>query len=666
MPNLSLLQTQSLIPSTPSAGSGADGGREFLAAAGSLAGSLASAYEHHQDEQARVWAGSASADLHLKQLQATQDIRQQAVDAIANKQPVPDMVGQFDQGFKAYSDQVLSTAPNARARQYLQSQVQSSRAALGGQVLGQQAQLEREWKVSTANDTMMNGAKIVQQDPAQFDAQMGNIMGTMPHIDPTTDAAHALKAKATLANAAATSVLNSNPYALRDATSRAMGTDPSTGKPFSGPSGAAYVDAATPEEVHSWNSAATAKIRMLENGARLDADARERAAQTEFNTLQGFVAQGSVPDIDYARRVQETTRGTSFEASATAAVQLAQRGAGFGSATLPAQQARLEGMRTAQAGGTNPEDTALLKQLQTIHDTQTADYKQDPLDAAGRYAHVNVTPTQQITSAEQALQLVATRTGALPAVETAAGAPASPLHPAEAKQLGILIRSMQPDQAASALSTMGQAIGDPQRIAAFGKQLEDADGVLGLAMAYAGDKTSQGRQVSELLLRGDQALKDKRTEVQVQQSEAWKATAATQIRGAFSDVDVESKAIMAAQRINAATALDGQDDMDAAVRMATGGITTHGAAGAKVPLPYGMKADVFEKKLGALAPANFAAQVPDGVVHVGPATIPLQQFVSSLKDATLVHAGQGLYNVRGGNTLATNAKGQRITIHITP
>ena len=58
--------------------------------------------------------------------------------------------------------------------------------------------------------------------------------------------------------------------------------------------------------------------------------------------------------------------------------------------------------------------------------------------------------------------------------------------------------------------------------------------------------------------------------------------------------------------------------------------------------------------------------MPDGLVHVGNATVQLDQLVSTLPDATLVHAGEGLYSVRGGTSLATNSQGQRIVIKIEP
>lgn len=653
-----LIGTPGLIGSADvEAGSGSQGVNEITGSVSRAINTTAGLYEHHQAEQARVWAGAAASDFHVKQLQAVQQARDAAAQSVSNGGAVPDMTGSFLKSYDEEAQKVIGSAPNTISKRYLQESLSTARMRLGDQMVGEQAQLTRQWKLSTAATTADNAAKIVQQDPNSYDTQMGNVIATMPHIDPATDTAHALRARETLTNAAASSTLDRDPYALRDATGKAMGENG-----FKGPTGTAWVDAATPEQIKTWNSQAQAKIRFLENRAANDIDARERQAVQTFNTLQGFVAQGSVPDMDYIARVKADTVGTSVEAAAKSALNLATNGAGFGSASLPAQKARLEQMQTQQGTGTNPEDAALLKQLQTIHDTQTAAYKEDPIEASNRFAHTAGMPTQQITSVTQGLQLVAQRAPALPTVEAAAGESVSPLHPAEAAQLGQLLRSMQPDQAASALSTIGHTINDPQRIAALSKQLHDKDGILGLAMAYAGDKTNMGRQVSELLLRGDQALKDQRSETQVQKQEQWKSTAATQIRGAFSDVDVENQAIEAATRINAATALNGQDDMDAAVRMATGGITIHGAAGAKIPLPYGMKADDFEKKIAALTPASFAGQAADGVVHIGATTMPLQKFVGTLRDATLVHAGQGLYNVRAGNTLVTNAQGQRIWI----
>lgn len=663
MPNLAVPQTQSLVPQESVAvGNGGPGDSQIVGGALAMAGDAAHIYQQHQDEQARIWAGSAASNLHVQQLQAIQQAKSDATDAIANGQPVPDMTGDFLTSFDNAASGVINSAPNGVSKRYLENTLNETRMRLGDQMVQQQAILTRQWKLSTADDTMQNGAKIVQQDPTQYDAQMGNIMTTMPHIDPETDALHATKARATLANAAADTVLATDPYTLRDLTNHAMGVGGATG-----PTGAGYVDGASTQEVATWNKLANAKINQIENANRLDADARERNAQMTFNTLQGFVAQGSVPDLGYIARVRSDTAGTSFEESANQAINISTRGAGFGSASLPAQQARIEQMQGAAGDGTNPEDAALATQLQQIHTTQVAAYKDDPLDAAARFTHAPPMPTQQITSVAQGLQLVGQRAPGLPAVESAAGAAVSPLHPAEAQQLGELLKQLPPDQAASALSSIGSTIGNSDRIAALGKQLKDQNGTMGLAMAYAGNRTDSGRLVGELILRGEQALGDKTSEQDKSQQTGWQATIAKDIRGVYSSQETENDAVRAAYLIAAGRAsMSGDTNIDTAVSLATGGIIQHGTAGAKIPLPYGMAQDDFEKKLAAVTPQALSDQVPDGVVHVGSATLPLAQFVTSLPNATLVHAGQGLYNVRGGTQLATNAQGQRITIKVGP
>lgn len=663
MPNLQIPQTQSLVPQENVAvGTGGPGDSQIVGGALSLAGDAAHLYVQHQDEQARIWAGAAASNLHVQQLQAIQQGKQDATDAISNGQPVPDMTGNFLTGFDNAASDVINSAPNAVSKRYLQNTLNETRMRLGDQMVQQQAILTRQWKLSTADTTVQNGAKIVQQDPTQFDAQMGNIMSTLPKIDPETDARQALLAKKTLTDAAAETALATDPYSLRDATNKAMGVDGATG-----PTGTSYVDMASPDQVSTWNRLANAKIKLLENQNQLAQDARERQAATTFNTLQGFVAKGSVPDLDYISRVKADTAGTSFEASTDNALDIAMRGAGFGSASLPAQQARLEQMQGQAGQGTNPEAAALTSQLQQIHTTQVAAYKDDPLEAATTFAHAPPMPTQQITSVAQGLQLIGQRAPGLPAVEAAAGSPVSPLHPAEAQQFGKLIRDLPPDQAASALSTIGGAIGNDDRLAAFTNQIKDRDGTLGLAMAYAGNRTTDGRLVGELILRGDQALKDKTSEQDKSQQTGWQATIAKDIRGVYSSQDVENDVVHAAYLIAAGrSAMSGDTNLTSAENLATGGIAQHGAAGAKIPLPYGMAADDFEKRINALTPASFSTQAPDGLVHVGSATIPLSTFVSTLPNATLVHAGQGLYNVRGGTQLAVNSQGQRITIKVGP
>jgi hypothetical protein len=212
---------------------------------------------------------------------------------------------------------------------------------------------------------------------------------------------------------------------------------------------------------------------------------------------------------------------------------------------------------------------------------------------------------------------------------------------------------------------IGGALGNGERVAALAKQLHDKDGTLGLAMMYASAGTTQGRKTAELVLRGEQALKDKTALVDKAAETGWQGTIAKAIRGAYSNREVEDQVIDAAYKIAAANYADGKGaDLDNAVRLATGGIIERN--GQKFPLPYGMKEGDFDKRLGAITPEVLAPQAPDGQVYVGRTPMPLADFVATLPKASLVHAGQGLYNVRAGTSLVTNAQGKRITLRIAP
>lgn len=437
--------------------------------------------------------------------------------------------------------------------------------------------------------------------------------------------------------------------------------------------------AALTHQVMGYQNHLMAQQQRDADAAERERIARENAGADAFNQAREVVQNGAFLSPDAIKAVSTATAGTSWEAATGRMLASQTQVAGF--ASLPASQrtAALEHYTAEGANpavGTTPENQKQIQLMRNIDTKVSAAVKDNPWQAAQQYGVIVTAPVMDPTDPTAAAQIVGQRMKDIGQIEQWVGHKISPMQPEEADRLAKSLRSLPPDQAATALSNLGTQIGDADRIDAFARQLGDKDGTMALAMAYAGEKTNQGRYVSELLLRGDQALKDKVSTEDTAKQSGWRATAALAIRGAFSDSQIESQAIDAAVKINAGTALNGQDDMDSAIRMATGGITTHGTSDGKVPLPYGMKASDFEDKIKAitvddLAPqATGAARVVDGktvpLVFAGRSEIPLDTFVKSLPDATLVHAGQGLYNVRAGNQLVVNKDGKRITLKVGP
>lgn len=418
-------------------------------------------------------------------------------------------------------------------------------------------------------------------------------------------------------------------------------------------------------QIIGFQDSLVARQDRLANAAQREMERREKVAEDTYTSMWTLVTTGKTLDDTAIRRLSGDTAGTGFQDAAAQLLANQSKVAGFATQSAPARAAVLERARAAGANpavGTNPEREKVYGLLEKIDSAAQAAAKDNPWAAAQQYGVITNAPTMAAGGNGDTLALLDQRMQQIGAVENWVGRKVSPLQPAEAQQLSSALQSLQPAQAATMLSTIGQMVQDPERIAAIGKQLDDRGGVLGLAMAYAGDKTEDGKLVGELVLRGDQMTKNKTSQEDKTRAAGWRGQISTQLDGVFSDKQVEEKAIDAA--VNIAVALDG--DIDTAVKLATGGITTHGAAGAKIPLPSGMDAHAFETRLKQVTPEALAPQTPGGVVVSGRTQIPVADFVAQLPDATLVHAGQGMYVVKAGSSYVTNAAGQRIVLRVRP
>ena len=56
----------------------------------------------------------------------------------------------------------------------------------------------------------------------------------------------------------------------------------------------------------------------------------------------------------------------------------------------------------------------------------------------------------------------------------------------------------------------------------------------------------------------------------------------------------------------------------------------------------------------------------DGTVYLGRTPMALADFFKALPDAGLVHAGQGLYQVKAGAGVATNSRGVPVVLKVQP
>lgn len=395
-------------------------------------------------------------------------------------------------------------------------------------------------------------------------------------------------------------------------------------------------------------------------------EARENAAVTVYNKAFDLANQGRYFSADFINELSTAAAGTKMAKPVLDLVKSQSKVAGFASLSLPQQQAELERQHAAGSDptiGVSPVEQQVQTQLSNIHDASVAAYKENPWQAAQERGVIRDAPVIQLNNVQDAQAVLAQRMRQIGQVEVAAGRKVSPLQPQEAETIGRLVRMLPPDQQSSALGSFGAMMGDADRVAALAKQIDAKDKVLGTAMMFANSQTTQGRYVSELMLKGDRALRDKSVTVDSAKETGWRGAIAKEIGDAFPNQEVREKMIDAAYLVTAGMAAEGSADPTRAVRMTAGRIIEQ-RDGSKIPLPYGMEEREFEKRISSIKPADLAAQTPGGVVVIGKSAVPVEQFVNSLPDASLVHAGQGRYNVRAGMGLVTNQQGQRITIRV--
>lgn len=413
------------------------------------------------------------------------------------------------------------------------------------------------------------------------------------------------------------------------------------------------------------NGILAAGVRDAEKAER-EQLARENAGTDAFNKAFDLWAQGRYFSQEFIAETSQIVAGTAAQKQFLELVKSQAQVAGFASKSLPQQQAELERMRAAGSDpqiGVNATEQKVQDQLSRIHDASVKAYQENPWQAAQERGVIQDAPVMSLSNVQDAQQVLAQRMQQIRQVEVAAGRKVSPLQPQEAEQIGRLVRALPPDQQSSALASLSSLIDDGDRLTAFAQQVDKKDPVLATMMMIGDVKTTHGRYVMEIGLKGERAIKDKSITVDDKREFGWRGGIAQEIGDAFQSDEARKRMIDAAYYVNAGFVAEGGGaDLQRAVRLTAGRIVEHN--GSKIPLPLGMEENDFEKRLKAITPAALANQAPDGNVYVGTTPVPLDQFLKSLPNAALMHAGQGKYNVRAGMGMVTNQQGQRITIGV--
>lgn len=399
--------------------------------------------------------------------------------------------------------------------------------------------------------------------------------------------------------------------------------------------------------------------------AQRQAEARLSRAEAAFKVGQSLIDAGIPLAPEEYDRLAATTSGTPFAGALQQLQARAREVGGFAAQPIKVQQAALDQVNAqiAQQGASE----ALVKRrdsLQRVLEGSKNDIKEDPLRAGLQRGVITELPAIDTRSVEGFSRSVAARLQQAQVVQAWSGQPVSPLTSEEAQQIGQTLAALPVQQRATALATIGTQLG-PQASAGLAAQMDKQDKALALALQYGTSKTTQGRFTSELILKGQAAIKDKVVKVDSAAESGWRGKIAQQVDGAYANERQASDVREAAYLITAGMAAEGSVDPARAVRLAAGGdIVEHN--GRKIPLPAGVTQGDLEDRLRSLKPQDFTAQTPGGVVRVGGQETTVDAFVQSLPDAQLISVGRGRYAVQAGGRVVTNAQGRPITITAKP
>jgi len=431
-------------------------------------------------------------------------------------------------------------------------------------------------------------------------------------------------------------------------------------------------------EAARWRADNEARALRAAQRAELAAQKRQRESSAAYNVLSGWALAGKVPSGDDPANAALIAKLTPEDAAAyrMLAADVPARAA---AAMLPldTQAAQLDqfyAMR-AQQGTSQRLETEIKRREQVLAEARK-DYTADPLRAAQERGLLDQ-PLQPLrTDSLDALAAgIGQRISQAQSAETRTGRPVSPLLAREATAFGSLIKKLPIEQQAERLSQISSLM--PAGMAqALAQQIAhghtEQDKAVSIALALGSARTTEGRPVSQLVLKGAQALRDKAIKEEKTPVDGWMGQITKQLAGVYVNPQQADMAAQAARLVLAGLVSDGAggsaDDAKRAVRLAVGGaIREHN--GERLLVPAGLEVSDIEKRLKSVRAEDIGLRdlgLPNGMVYIGGQVISSDEFIASLPEARLQYAGRGRYYVRAGTSYASRADGEPIVVKVAP
>lgn len=483
------------------------------------------------------------------------------------------------------------------------------------------AVLQRDQSDTAAsiNRTLEHAQRLYRTDPIQAEGLVAGVMELAPAAGMSPEQGGKMRQSwregAQYATAyEAVSAGRDSPQALKDAeevVKRMDALDPRRR--------AELLDRATMFRVTQENRADAAERRR-----QAEAERRLRVAEHSAMAFQVQADKGTALEPEYVDATMREVAGSPWEAVVRDTAKQARETGGLASRSPAELQAAIQGLDTLMAQqGRNPQLDARRTQVEKVLNGMLQDAKDDPLGAALQRGRLtNIVPID-LTSPQGLASTMGERVRQAEQVGQWLGRPVSPLRDGEVKQVLDVLQIANPKAQAEALASLSSQL-PPAMVGAVADQVGKDNKAFGIALKVGAGRTGAGRQVSELVLLGAQALRDKTVKKDDEALAGWRFQLAEQARGTLGSEEAENEVMDAAYYVMAAQQLDsarapgfskgfGSGAEDALAMVAGRPLQR---AGTKTLLPRGMTEDQFDDAMQGAAKLQIKDLTPTGKVYL--------------------------------------------------
>jgi len=394
------------------------------------------------------------------------------------------------------------------------------------------------------------------------------------------------------------------------------------------------------------------------------ADQQDRKAKAAIDQVNSTTLLGYEPNQEQLMSVVAQAKGTSYEGEAKRMVALANETSKFRRMTPDAQEAYLTNLEAQVRKDPSKFDVTIVSKLQSIHDNQKKEVREDPISFGAKQGFYQVGPLK-IEDPKAFSEEITNRFTIAEGLRKQYGSPTKVLTTEEVASVSKMLRDAPLEQRRNLLMTMANNTPDRRAYKAMMQQLAPDDPVTAVSglLAEHGVKTKsqQAIKASDLMLRGQAILRqDKDTPGKMLPMPPEKEMIdrfGKFERDAFSGREqVRNAYFQSARAIYAAMSVEEGDykgeldtgRWDKAMKAAVGNVEKY--KGRSVVLPYGYEFSQFKDEIKTRTKALAQSGAVDTAV------------ADKLSDLPLEPVGDGRYAFRSGDSLIVDKNGARIIV----